>query len=128
MILAYNEPNLTDQANMTPTRASELWPNLVAVAEKLGMRLTSPAMNYGTLAGYSDPEVWLDEFYSKPGVSLDDVENGIGSRAHRGRQAHRTPDADQGPRQLQLVLLPLGALKYYRPLRRQIACGREPCR
>ena len=117
MILAYNEPNLTDQANMTPTRASELWPNLVAVAEKLGMRLTSPAMNYGTLAGYSDPEVWLD-----------DVENGIGSRAHRGRQAHRTPDADQGPRQLQLVLLPLGALKYYRPLRRQIACGREPCR
>lgn len=74
MILAYNEPNLTDQANMTPTRASELWPNLVAVAEKLGMRLTSPAMNYGTLAGYSDPEVWLDEFYSKPGVSLDDVD------------------------------------------------------
>lgn len=57
MILAYNEPNLTDQANMTPTRASELWPNLVAVAEKLGMRLTSPAMNYGTLAGYS----WFKE-------------------------------------------------------------------
>lgn len=74
LILAYNEPNLTDQANMTPARAAELWPSLVAVADKLGMRLTSPAMNYGTLAGYSDPEVWLDEFYAQPGVSLDDVD------------------------------------------------------
>lgn len=71
---SYNSGEPTGEANMTPTRASELWPNLVAVAEKLGMRLTSPAMNYGTLAGYSDPEVWIDEFYSKPGVSLDDVD------------------------------------------------------
>ena len=36
-------------------------------------KLISPAMNYGTLAGYSDPIKWLDEFFEQPNVSLDDV-------------------------------------------------------
>lgn len=73
-LLAYNEPNLTDQANMTPQKAAESWPELVAFAKEVGLKLVSPAMNYGTLSGYSDPIKWLDEFFVQPGVSLSDVE------------------------------------------------------
>lgn len=72
-LLAYNEPNLTDQANMTPREAAEGWSELVAFAKGLGLKIVSPAMNYGTLAGYSDPVKWLDEFFAQPNVSLDDV-------------------------------------------------------
>ena len=72
-ILAYNEPNLTDQANMTPAQAAAKWPELKALAQELGLKIVAPAMNYGTLAGYSDPIKWLDEFFSQPGVSIDDV-------------------------------------------------------
>ncbi len=73
-ILAFNEPNLTDQANMTPSKAASYWPDVVALAKETGMKLVSPAMNYGTLSGYSDPVVWLDEFFACDGVSLDDVD------------------------------------------------------
>lgn len=72
-LLAYNEPNLTDQANMTPSQAAEKWGDLVALAKETGMKLISPALNYGTLANYSDPVKWLDEFLACDGVSLDDM-------------------------------------------------------
>jgi hypothetical protein len=71
-LLAYNEPNLTDQANMTPAKAAELWPALKATATELGLKVVSPAMNYGTLAGYSDPIDWLDEFFTL--VPLSDID------------------------------------------------------
>lgn len=73
-ILAFNEPNLTDQANMTPAKAAELWPPVVALAKELGMKLISPALNYGTLEGYHDPVKWFDEFLAQPGVSLDQMD------------------------------------------------------
>ena len=72
-LLAFNEPNLTDQANMTPAQAAALWPEVVALAKELNLKLVSPAMNYGTLAGYSDPIKWLDEFFAQPGVDSNDV-------------------------------------------------------
>ena len=72
-LLGFNEPNLTDQANMTPAQAAALWPQVVALAKELNLKLVSPAMNYGTLAGYSDPIKWLDEFFSQPDVSIDDI-------------------------------------------------------
>ena len=72
-LLAFNEPNLTDQANMTPSQAAALWQPVVALAKELNLKLVSPAMNYGTLAGYSDPIKWLDEFFAQPEVSLDDI-------------------------------------------------------
>jgi hypothetical protein len=72
-ILAFNEPNLTDQANMTPERAAEGWPPIKELAQELNMKIVAPAMNYGTLAGYSDPIKWLDEFFVQPGVSINDV-------------------------------------------------------
>lgn len=73
-LLAFNEPNLTDQANMIPSKAAELWPDVVALAKELNLKIVSPAMNYGTLAGYSDPIKWLDEFFRQPGVSIDDID------------------------------------------------------
>lgn len=72
-LLAFNEPNLTDQASMTPSEAAQYWPALKAFAQARGLQIVSPAMNYGTLPGYSDPVTWLDEFFEQPGVSIDDV-------------------------------------------------------
>ncbi len=63
-LLAFNEPNLTDQANMTPAKAAEYWSRLKKLADELGLKIVSPAMNYGTLSGYGDPIVWLDEFFT----------------------------------------------------------------
>ncbi|MDP4238567.1 MAG: glycosyl hydrolase [Bacteroidota bacterium] len=71
-ILAFNEPNLTDQANMTPTQAAAKWPDLKAIATELNLKIISPAMNYGTLSGYSDPITWLDEFFTL--VPLSDID------------------------------------------------------
>ena len=70
-LLGYNEPNLTDQANMTPTQAAEGWPEVVSLAKELNLKLVAPALNYGTLEGYSDPIKWLDEFIGK--VGKDDM-------------------------------------------------------
>ena len=73
-LLGFNEPNLTDQANMTPAQAAAIWSPVVALAKELNLKLVSPAMNYGTLAGYSDPVKWLDEFFAQPGVSINDID------------------------------------------------------
>lgn len=73
-MLAFNEPNLTDQCNMTPAEAAAHWGEVVALANELHVKLVSPAMNYGTLDGYSDPVKWLDEFFAQPGVSLADID------------------------------------------------------
>lgn len=71
-LLAYNEPNLNDQAHMTPSAAAQNWPSLKALATELDLKIVSPAMNYGTLEGYHDPIKWLDEFFEL--VPLSDVE------------------------------------------------------
>ncbi|MDR0667700.1 MAG: DUF5010 C-terminal domain-containing protein [Prevotellaceae bacterium] len=73
-LMAFNEPNLTDQANMTPAAAAAVWPGLRNLAKELGLLLVAPSMNYGTMPNYGSPIDWLDEFFSLPGVSLDDVD------------------------------------------------------
>ncbi len=70
-LLGYNEPNLTDQANMTPTQAAEKWGDVVALAKNNNARLISPAMNWGTLPGYSNGVQWLQEFFTK--VNPNDI-------------------------------------------------------
>ncbi len=69
-ILGYNEPNLIDQANMTPAQAAENWHEVKEIADELGLKIISPAVNYGTLEGYHDPIKWLDEFFTL--VPLDE--------------------------------------------------------
>ena len=72
-LLAFNEPNLTNQARMTPAEAAALWQPVVRLAKELNLKLVSPAMNYGNLDGYSDPIRWLDDFFAQPEVDSNDI-------------------------------------------------------
>ncbi len=63
-LLLLNEPNLLDQANLTPQQAAELWPRYETIAERTGVKLVGPSITWGTMPGYSDPAVWLDAFYA----------------------------------------------------------------
>ncbi|GAA3431003.1 sigma-70 family RNA polymerase sigma factor [Kutzneria kofuensis] len=58
-LLGFNEPDLAQQANMTPAQALDLWPQLQAT----GMRLGSPAVAFGG----DTPGGWLDQFMSGAG-------------------------------------------------------------
>lgn len=68
-ILAFNEPNFKDQANMTPSQAVAQWPRLEAIANQYGLKIVSVAMNYcgncvtenGTT--YYSPFDYLDDFF-----------------------------------------------------------------
>lgn len=63
-LLVLNEPNLTDQANLTPQAAAALWPRYEAIAAATGVRIIGPAITWGRMQGYEDPIVWLDAFYA----------------------------------------------------------------
>jgi hypothetical protein len=63
-LLLLNEPNLNDQANLTPQQAAQLWPRYEAVAANTGVQLVGPAITWGTMAGFEDPVVWMDAFYA----------------------------------------------------------------
>ncbi|WP_339614882.1 glycosyl hydrolase [uncultured Gilvimarinus sp.] len=68
-ILAFNEPNFLEQANMTPSQAAAEWPRLEAIADEFGLKIVSVAMNYcgecnsegGTT--YYDPIDYFDDFF-----------------------------------------------------------------
>lgn len=53
-LLAFNEPDLTEQSNMTVDQAIELWPRLM----ETGLRLGSPA-------GAAVESTWVEEFMAK---------------------------------------------------------------
>ncbi|CAM3239457.1 hypothetical protein BZK31_12715 [Pseudomonas floridensis] len=63
-LLVINEPNLVDQANLTPQAVAQFWPRLEQIAAQTGVKLVGPAMNWGTMTGYGDPVAWLDAFYA----------------------------------------------------------------
>lgn len=71
-ILGFNEPNFTKQANMTPTAAAEAWPALKALADELGLKLVSPALNFSPNPPYQDPVKWMDEFVALVGLDAFD--------------------------------------------------------
>lgn len=75
-VLSFNEPNFNEQAHMTPAEAANDWKNkgFLEYARSKGLKVVSPAVNYGTLAGYTDPVVWLDEFFSYLPNGVDDVD------------------------------------------------------
>ena len=61
-LLVLNEPNLHDQANTVPSVAAANWYKYENVARETGVKIVGPQMNFGTVAGYEDPVVWMDEF------------------------------------------------------------------
>lgn len=67
-LLVINEPNLGDQANLTIAQVVALWPQIEAVAQKHGVKIVGPAMNWGTMntaANPADPIAWLDGFFAQ---------------------------------------------------------------
>lgn len=73
-LLGFNEPNFYNQANMTPKVAANHWKKLGPYVREKGLKVVSPAVNYGTIAAYNDPVVWLDEFFSYLPNGVDDVD------------------------------------------------------
>ncbi len=71
-LLGFNEPNFTNQANMTPEAAAAKWPEVQALAKELGLKLVAPAMNYSPNPVYSDPTKWFDEFVALVGKDAFD--------------------------------------------------------
>ncbi len=80
-LLGFNEPNLTDQANMTPQQAADKWGDVVSLAKQNNARLISPAMNWGTLSGWSNGVSWLQSFFKL--VDPNDV-HGIAVHIYMG--------------------------------------------
>jgi hypothetical protein len=70
-LLVMNEPNLTSQADLTPQQAASLWPDFEEIAAVTGVQIVGPAITWGTMAGYSDPVVWLDDFYAAYAAAND---------------------------------------------------------
>ncbi|MBP8851004.1 MAG: T9SS type A sorting domain-containing protein [Breznakibacter sp.] len=51
-LLGFNEPNFTNQANITPQQAAAAWPKMEKVAQDYGLKLVSPAVNYSPNASW----------------------------------------------------------------------------
>ncbi|MFZ5548654.1 MAG: glycosyl hydrolase [Pseudomonadota bacterium] len=64
-LLVLNEPNLVDQANKTPAQAAAFWPGYESIAQRAGLKIVGPQITWGTMAGFSDPVVWMDAFYAE---------------------------------------------------------------
>ena len=64
-LLAFNEPNFGSQANLTAAEAAALWPQLEQVADRHGLDIVSPALNYcGGACNATSPFDWFDDFFA----------------------------------------------------------------
>nr|AIA99580.1 hypothetical protein [uncultured bacterium contig00100(2014)] len=74
-LLGFNEPNLADQANISPAEAAKRWQGMLKLASDTGLKLVSPAMCWGTSkfdgVDYGNPVKWFDAWLAQDGVSLD---------------------------------------------------------
>jgi len=57
IILGFNEPDLTEQSNISPTDAASLWQEYIQPLKAAGVRLGSPA-----ISAASSGTVWLSQF------------------------------------------------------------------
>ncbi len=72
LLLGFNEPNFTNQADMTPTEAAAAWPAVQALARELGLKLVAPALNTSPNPPYQEPTKWMDEFVALVGEDAFD--------------------------------------------------------
>lgn len=68
-LLVMNEPNLQDQANLTPAQAAADWVAYEQLLDELSaqqrdLKLVGPQITWGTMPGFEDPIVWMDAFYA----------------------------------------------------------------
>lgn len=71
-LLGFNEPNFTNQANMTPQQAAADWVAVRALADELNLKLVAPALNTSPNPPYQDPTKWMDEFVAIVGPDAFD--------------------------------------------------------
>lgn len=71
-LLGFNEPNFTNQADLTPAEAAAVWPAVKSLADELGLELIAPALNYSPNPPYQDPLKWMDEFVALVGLDAFD--------------------------------------------------------
>ncbi|TKD12063.1 hypothetical protein E8A74_05470 [Polyangium fumosum] len=74
-LLGFNEPNFGSQANLTPTQAAALWPQIEDFAEQHDLVIVSPAVNFcGGTCNVADPFEWLDQFFAAcQGCTVDAI-------------------------------------------------------
>lgn len=84
LLLGFNEPNFTNQADMTPAAAAAAWPAVRALAAELGLKLVAPALNTSPNPPYQDPTKWMDEFVALVG---DDAFDYLAVHAYGGFNA-----------------------------------------
>ncbi len=69
-LLGFNEPNFTEQANMTPSQVAAQWPRLEEIADEYNLEIVGPAVNFCgncvTENGvtYTNPFDYLDDFFA----------------------------------------------------------------
>lgn len=65
-LLAFNEPNFSSQASMTPQAAANAWAKVEQIAADYGLQIVAPALNFtGEKVGGKvwNPMDWYDEFF-----------------------------------------------------------------
>ena len=77
-LLAFNEPNFIQQANMTPSAVAAQWTRLESIANDYNLKIVGPAVNFcGTCVQengvtYTDPIKYLDDFFTScPNCKVD---------------------------------------------------------
>ncbi|MDR2805946.1 MAG: carbohydrate-binding protein [Dysgonamonadaceae bacterium] len=80
-LLTFNEPNFKSQSNLTPQQAAALWPEIRALADEMGLKVISPALNYSGWTEWGTPKKWLDAFFQL--VPMDEVD-GIALHCYMG--------------------------------------------
>jgi hypothetical protein len=64
-LLGFNEPNFFSQANLSPTQAAALWPDIEDIAADKGLQIASPAVNFcGGGCHETNPFNYLDAFFA----------------------------------------------------------------
>ena len=48
-VMGYNEPERTDQANLTPYQAASMWGNLVTIAQTYELKIVGPCNDKGCI-------------------------------------------------------------------------------
>ena len=78
-LLAFNEPNLRSQSNLTAVEACALWPRVLEFARRHNLSVGSPAVNHCTPTPHNDncvrsPTDWLDELFALGGCGRETVQ------------------------------------------------------
>lgn len=66
-VLGFNEPDKTNQANLTPQRAADWWKFYIAPLNQSGLRRGSPAV--AQVAANSSSQAWFSDFMNQVGCT-----------------------------------------------------------